>query len=98
MNLYGLRKYRCDLDKAEEVTVRQYVDDARFDNLHMVTSSTVQGYVKHGKRVIVPYDGKYGTGYVVCTPTRNPYTGKTSSKYMNIYYWVKKDEVEAWTN
>lgn len=93
MNLYGLRKYACDLGKAREVKFDEYVSDGRFDNLEIKASSTVQGYVRQGTRVIVPYDGKYGTGYIVCAPTYNPYNGKRSTKYMTIHYWTEKKEV-----
>lgn len=93
MNLYGLRKYACDISKAKEVKFDEYINDVRFNSLEIKASSTVQGYVRKGTRVIVPYDGRYGVGYVVCEPTYNPYNGKNSSKYMSIHYWTEKKDV-----
>lgn len=93
MNLYGLRKYACNLEQAKEVKFDEYINDIRFDSLEIKASSKVPGYIRKGTRVIIPYDGKYGVGYIVCEPSYNPYNGKVSTKYMAIHYWTEKKEV-----
>ena len=93
MNIYGLKNRRtCDTAKAElreDNYFNLQEDIGKFGRGGYTATALVQGYVNAGCYVKVPYSGYYGEGYVLCFPTKNPYTGKTSSKYMRIYYYTK---------
>ena len=55
-----------------------------YDGYELVKTSKRIGYIsRKTKGYLVPYKGKYGTGYMVIMPSY------TSNKYCKVEYWVK---------
>ena len=95
MNIYGLLKKTT----INEETIKYKTGESDYSKstrkqLHesgyrCVASSYVEGFVEKGGEVLAEYNGRYGRGYILCTPHTNTYTGKPSSKYMDIEYLIK---------
>lgn len=91
MNIYGIEKRTTYKGTVAQINNPTYEElEAYRKGLTCVATSYTEGYINNDMVVITKYEGKYGTGIVECTPSINPYTGKPSSKYMNIAYYVKE--------
>lgn len=95
MNIYGLLKkstinaetikYNKGASEYSKTIRKQLCDSGYW----CVASSYVDGFVEKGSEVLAEYSGRYGKGYILCTPHTNTYTNKPSSKYMDIEYFIK---------
>ena len=92
MNIYGI----CD--KLKSVNTKKGVvisrDDA--DNKYLYNSNyrrfggaSYRGYIEEGSAYVAPYEGRYGKGVVVAI--HSYYRGKTSSKFMQIFFCIEKE-------
>lgn len=91
MNIYGIKKrstYKGLVATLINPTFEE-LEEYRH-GMQCVASTYCEGYINNDMVVLTRYDGKYGEGIVECRPSINPYTGRPSSKYMNIAYYVKE--------
>lgn len=91
MNIYGVEKknsYKGIIAKLINPTFEDLEEYRK--GLQCVASTYCEGYINNDMVVICKYSGKYGDGIIECTQSINPYTGRPSSKYMNIAYYVKE--------
>lgn len=91
MNIYGIEKrnsYKGIVAKLMNPTFEELEEYRK--GMQCVAIAYTEGYINKDMVVLTAYDGKYGEGIVECTPSINPYTGRPSSKYMNISYYVKE--------
>lgn len=95
MNLYGIQN-RSTINSLSTTMCRDNLENRKYflidRGYECVSIAQVIGYVDVNYMVICDYYGKYGYGFVVCSNNRNPYTGNASSRFMNIEYWVKKED------
>lgn len=88
MNLYGIEN-RNTIGKAIMVADSRTTGDWLYNhNLKYVTGAEVRGYMNVNLTTVHPYKGRYGKGFVRVVPSY--YTGKLSTKFMTIQYWVEK--------
>ena len=96
MNLYGVLKKTTVHGRPiifESRSPFSVADDyCKSKGLRCVASTYCYGYIDKNTSVCVPYDGKYGQGYILCTQHLDPITWKPSTKYMDIDYYVYPKE------
>lgn len=95
MNIYGI----CD--KLKSVNTKKGFVISRTDafNDYILNSKyflraggMYRGYIEAGFAYVAPYNGRYGKGFVVAL--HSYYKGKTSPKFMQIYFCIEKGDEE----
>ena len=96
MNIYGI----CDKLKSVN-TKKGFVisyDDAFNDYIfnsskyNFRIGGMYRGYIELGHAYAAPYNGRYGKGVAIAV--HGYYLGKTSSKFMQIYFCIEKEGEE----
>ena len=91
MNIYGIKKRTTYKGIIAELMNPTFEEKEHYrKGLTCVATAYTEGYINKDMLVITRYKGEYGEGIVECTQSINPYTGRPSSKYMNIAYYVKE--------
>ena len=93
MNIYGLFKKSTVITECGRLWLEDdfenYFKDFR-NQYKIIGPVNVQGYINNGCCYVAPYSGKYGEGVVVCKPEY--YMGRKSTKYMKMYYYIRKED------
>ena len=93
MNIYGI----CD--KLKSVNTKKGFIISRADacndyifnsKYNLRTGGIYLGYIELGFAYVAPYNGRYGKGFVVAV--HSYYKGKSSSRFMQIYFCTDKGE------
>ena len=92
MNIYGIYDKLHSVDATKGIVISR--DDA--DNKYLYNSkyrrfggADYRGYIEEGSAYVAPYEGRYGKGVIVAV--HSYYRGKTSSKFMQIYFCIEKE-------
>ena len=92
MNIYGI----CD--KLKSVNTKKgfvvsyteacndYICNSKY---HCHVGGIYHGYIEVGSAYVAPYNGRYGKGVVVAL--HSYYKGKSSSKFIQIYFCTEKE-------
>ena len=92
MNIYGI----CD--KLKSVNTKKgfvvsyieacnnYISNSKY---YCHVGGMYRGYIEEGSAYVAPYNGRYGKGVAVAL--HSYYKGKTSSKFMQIYFCIEKE-------
>ena len=95
MNIYGI----CDKLKSVDTTKGVVISRNEADNKYLYNSNYFRfggadyhGYIEEGSAYVAPYEGRYGKGVVVAV--HSYYRGKASSKFMQVYFCIKKEGKE----
>ena len=100
MNIYGI----CN--KLKSVNTKKGFMISRADafnnyilnsKYNLRTGGIYRGYIEVGYAYIAPYNGRYGKGFAIAV--HSYYKGKSSSKFMQIYFCTEKGEwkdVKIW--
>lgn len=95
MNIYGI----CD--KLKSVNTKKgfvvshleacndYIHNSKY-NLRI--GGIYRGYIEVGSAYVAPYNGRYGKGVAVALHSN--YKGKSSSRFMRIYFCTEKEGEE----
>ena len=92
MNIYGIYDKLHSVDATKGIVISR--DDA--DNKYLYNSNyrrfggaDYRGYIEKDSAYVAPYDGSYGKGVAVVV--HSYYRGKTSSKFMTVYFCIEKE-------
>ena len=95
MNIYGI----CDKLKSVNTKkgfVISYVkacnDYILNSKYHCHVGGIYRGYIEAGSAYVAPYNGRYGKGVAVAI--HGYYKGKSSTKFMQIYFCIEKEGEE----
>lgn len=92
MNIYGI----CDKLKSVNTKKGFMISSADAFNNYILNSKYIlrvggmyRGYIEVGFAYVAPYNGRYGKGVAVAV--HSYYKGKTSPKFMQIYFCIEKE-------
>ena len=95
MNIYGI----CNKLKSVNTKKGFVISNADACNDYILNSKynlriggIYRGYIEVGSAYVAPYDGRYGKGVAVAVHIH--YKGKSSSKFMQIYFCIEKEGEE----
>lgn len=92
MNLYGVLKKTTTFGKPiifeSNTPYRDAASYCKSKGMVLTALTYCEGYINDNTAVCVPYAGRYGKGYILCSQRFNKFTRKASTKYMDIEYWV----------
>ena len=92
MNIYGI------FDKLKSVNTKKGFIISRADAIdkfifngkyNLRVGGMYRGYIEVGSAYVAPYNGRYGKGVVVAL--HSYYKGKSSSKFIQIYFCTEKE-------
>ena len=92
MNIYGI----CDKLKSVNTkkgfmissadAFKDYILNSKYN---LRTGGIYLGYIEVGSAYVAPYNGRYGKGVAIAV--HSYYKGKSSSKFMQIYFCTEKE-------
>lgn len=95
MNLHGLYDKFPSIDTSCGAVVlrtdalHNYIFNSKY---HCCGGAMYRGYIERDLAYIAPYEGRYGKGVAVAFHAY--YKGKSSSKFMQIYFCIEKEGEE----
>ena len=95
MNIYGIcdKLKSVNTKKGFVISRAEALKDYIFnDKYNFRIGAIYRGYIEAGSAYVAPYDGRYGKGFAVAL--HSYYKGKSSSKFMRIYFCTEKEGEE----
>ena len=95
MNIYGIYDKLHSVDTTKGVAVsRDYAENKYLlnRNYRHFGGASYRGYIEEGGAYVAPYEGRYGKGVAVAI--HDYYRGKTSTKFMRVFFCIKKEGEE----
>ena len=92
MNIYGICDKLHSVDTTKGVVISRNEADNKYlynSSYHRFGGADYCGYIEKDSAYVAPYEGRYGKGVAVAV--HSYYKGKTSSKFMQIYFCVEKE-------
>lgn len=93
MNIYGIYDKFTTIDTANGVKMLRSDADARYlynSKYIRFGGAEYRGYIERDLAYVAPYEGRYGKGVAVAVHSYANH-GKTSSKFMQIYFCIEKE-------
>ena len=92
MNIYGIYDKLSSIDTTKGVVISRNDADNKYlynEKYRRFGGADYRGYIEEGFAYVAPYDGRYGKGFAVAV--HSYYKGKSSSKFMQIYFCIEKE-------
>ena len=93
MNIYGIYDKLPSVDTTKGVVISRNEVDNKYlynSNYRCFGGANYRGYIEKDSAYVAPYDGRYGKGVVIAV--HSYYKGKSSSRFMQIYFCTEKGE------
>lgn len=95
MNIYGIYDKLHSVDTTKGVVMS--ISDAENEYLcnekyRCFGGADYRGYIEKDVAFVAPYEGRYGKGFAVAV--HSYYKGKSSSKFMQIFFCIEKGDKE----
>lgn len=91
MNIYGIcdKLKSVNTKKGFVISLADAYNDYIFNSKYNIRIGAIyRGYIEKGFAYVAPYDGRYGKGFAVAVHSN--YKGKSSSRFMRIYFCTEK--------
>ena len=95
MNIYGIYDKLSSIDTTKGAVISRDEADNKYlynSNYHRFGGADYRGYIEEGSAYVAPYEGRYGKGVAVAV--HSYYRGKTSPKFMQVYFCIEKGDEE----
>ena len=92
MNIYGIcnKLKSVNTKKGFIISLADACNDYILNSKYNLRIGGIyRGYIEVGSAYVAPYNGRYGKGVVVAL--HSYYKGKSSSKFMQIYFCTEKE-------
>ena len=92
MNIYGIcdKLKSVNTKKGFVISLAEAYENYIFNSkYHCRVGGIYRGYIEEGVAFVAPYEGRYGKGVAVAA--HSYYKGKTSSRFMQVYFCIEKE-------